>query len=278
MIDHPPVDVVESFLADFEAAWAAMKVGNSQAPRIEDYLPPPGHPAHLAILIELACIDLERSWEQGRRPEPEAYFQRFPILAEDADGRGQLAFEDYRQRLLAGLAPRPEDYRQRFDIDVADWPLEASAIGNGRSRSAGSGFSRGLFDKAFPTRRVPVEVIADLGRTRTHRQGNADRLEQARARLPRSARISLAFSSSTNSAGAPSASFSLRARATWPIAWSPSRSRPTGAPSPTASLNSSTPISCPSIPPIAAVPSRPSACPTSAAPPSPTCAGPSDSN
>ncbi len=107
MVDHPPVDVVESFLADFEAAWAAMKIGNSQAPRIEDYLPPSGHPAHLAILIELACVNLERSWEQGRRPEPETYFQRFPILAEDADGRGQLAFEDYRQRLLAGLAPGP---------------------------------------------------------------------------------------------------------------------------------------------------------------------------
>ena len=102
---NPPTNdsissAVDFFVEGFEAAWEA-----DLLPAIEEFLPPEAHPAHLNILVELARIDLERQWRRGARPELSAYLARFPALAADQEGRGQLAFEDYRQRLQRGEAP-----------------------------------------------------------------------------------------------------------------------------------------------------------------------------
>src|SRR5580658_4260876 len=104
MPDNALLDMVDIFAEEFETAWAA-----GLTPRIEDYLPSPSYPGHLAALVELARIDLERRWASGDRPNPGEYFQRFPLLAEDAAAKAQLVFEDYRQRLLAGLSPQADD-------------------------------------------------------------------------------------------------------------------------------------------------------------------------
>ena len=108
---------VEFFVEGFEAAWEA-----DLLPTIEAFVPPIDHPAYQKALVELACIDLERRWGRGTRPDLATYFTRFPALVADRESRRQLAFEDYRQRLQRGEAPPLEEYHARFGVDTADWP------------------------------------------------------------------------------------------------------------------------------------------------------------
>ena len=64
---------------------------------------------------------MELRWSRGERPDPAEYLERFPELA-DSLALAEIAFEDYRQRVLAGDKPSRESYRSRFGVDVTDWP------------------------------------------------------------------------------------------------------------------------------------------------------------
>jgi hypothetical protein len=115
---------LEQLFDRFEDAW-----NGPAPPRIEDHLPPPGAPGRLALLIELAHIDLERRLKAGEAARVESYLERFPELAADPaavalilrecalrrrsePGLGAAEylarFPQYREAILAGLASMAE--------------------------------------------------------------------------------------------------------------------------------------------------------------------------
>ena len=198
MMNPPSIDsisgAVEFFLEGFEAAWEA-----DLLPSIEEFLPPEDHPAHRKILVELACIDLERQWRRGARPDLSAYFTRFPALKADTEGRGQLAFEDYRQRLQRGDAPAPAEYQVRFGIETEDWPesadLSRRPIADDRqdfpqARSAAdparvpSGDAHPI-GRTDPTRLVKPRPLTGVAPPRSFHSHLAGRVERAKGHMPK---------------------------------------------------------------------------------------------
>lgn len=114
-----PLDLasqVDGLLEAFENAAASTRV-----PDLEPFLPPSGDPARTEAVRELVRVAIELRWARGERPNPDEYLDRFPELA-DSVGLAEVAYEDYRQRILAGERPDRESYRRRFGIDVGDWP------------------------------------------------------------------------------------------------------------------------------------------------------------
>src|SRR5262245_17366366 len=94
------------------------------APRVRDldsFLPPPGDPERVEAVRELACVALELRWARGDRPNPADYLKRYPEL-DEPEIRAAIAYEDYRQRILAGDRPSRDSYRAQYAVDVADWP------------------------------------------------------------------------------------------------------------------------------------------------------------
>src|SRR5262249_11131661 len=65
----------------------------------------------VAVLTELAILDLIQRWEHGEKPRVEDYLARFPELGPDDAVPIALIVEEYRCRLKAGEPPNPEQYR-----------------------------------------------------------------------------------------------------------------------------------------------------------------------
>jgi hypothetical protein len=87
------------------------------------YLPPGDHPQYRAVLSELIRVDMELSW---RRKAPRIlcdYLGRFPVLTKDSDCIQEMAFEEYRQRRLAGDPVHPSEYARKYGWSTANWPL-----------------------------------------------------------------------------------------------------------------------------------------------------------
>src|SRR5207248_1376078 len=114
-VASPAVDV-DVFVRAYEMAWQS----NGQA-AVRDHLPPPGHPGYLRVLVELIRVDLEYNWSDGRRRRAADYLAQFPELTAWPDLVGEVAYEEYRQRLEAGELAEPEDYAARYGIDIHAW-------------------------------------------------------------------------------------------------------------------------------------------------------------
>lgn len=121
-------------IADWVDAYESALVANESCD-LEDFLPPRGHEAFLAVLVEIVRIDLEHGWRSGLRPRVEAILRRYPEIAASPEALASIAFEEYRQRVLCGEAATPADYAARFGIDVGEWPVES---GNRESHLAGA--------------------------------------------------------------------------------------------------------------------------------------------
>jgi serine/threonine protein kinase len=96
---------VEDRIEAFEQAWQT-----AERPAIRDFLPTDPD-IRKAILVELACIDLELRIKAGESAHFETYFFDFPELAEDANARSDLT----RIQLASRTAPG----------DAADFVTEA---------------------------------------------------------------------------------------------------------------------------------------------------------
>jgi hypothetical protein len=106
-----PPSIDEAARRRFEAAWLA----GSPAP-LEQFLPPPGHPAFLATLEELVLIELELAWKAVSCPDSPAgatqplplpladYLKRFPVLNQPAIVR---RLEEQEQRVRCRLGDSP---------------------------------------------------------------------------------------------------------------------------------------------------------------------------
>ncbi|HEV8059508.1 MAG TPA: tetratricopeptide repeat protein [Gemmataceae bacterium] len=108
---------VEKAVEAFESA----RAGDSGV-ALRDFLPPPNDLLYERVLRELIRIELEDSWGHGVTRFIEAYRSDFPIIFQDREGLGELAFEEYRLRRLAGDSVAPSEYERRYGIETSDWP------------------------------------------------------------------------------------------------------------------------------------------------------------
>jgi serine/threonine protein kinase/tetratricopeptide (TPR) repeat protein len=82
------------------------------------------------VLRELVRVDIEFAWRQGRPRLTEDYLAQLPALREDPAGIAAVAYEEYRQRQLAGQGPSPAEYRARLGVETTDWPLDPGTSAN----------------------------------------------------------------------------------------------------------------------------------------------------
>jgi serine/threonine protein kinase/tetratricopeptide (TPR) repeat protein len=113
----PPWEEIDPFIEAFEKCQARHGQADLAA-----FLPPLCHPHYLAVLRELVRADLEFGWRHGRPRRAEDYLAEFPILRDDPTGLGAVAYEEYRQRQLAGECPSPAEYGARLGVATNDWP------------------------------------------------------------------------------------------------------------------------------------------------------------
>src|SRR5262245_30039415 len=106
-------DVVEAF----ESAWRS----HGSAP-LSEFLPEPGDPEYASVLCELVRVDLDLHWSNGNQIGLDTYIREFTVLNERRDILSQIAFEEYRQRVQAGIIVSPDEYRLRYDVDISKWP------------------------------------------------------------------------------------------------------------------------------------------------------------
>ena len=119
---------VDEFVEAYELAWR-----REAAPKLADFLPPPGHPQRREVWLELVRVDLELRWDQGCPKALDDYRHGFPDLLDDPQSLAQVAFEEYRMRRQAGEEVTAEEYGRRYGIPTQDWPTLSQ--GNGTSRS-----------------------------------------------------------------------------------------------------------------------------------------------
>ncbi len=117
--NHAVIDwlEVEKAVEAFESARIA-----NRGVLLRDYLPSSDHPLFERVLREMIRVELEASWSHGDAIPLEHYREEYPDLFKDIEGLGDLAFEEYRLRRLAGEQVTPGDYECRYGIDASDWP------------------------------------------------------------------------------------------------------------------------------------------------------------
>ncbi len=107
---------VDGLVQRFEEAWQA-----GQRPALDDYLPKDG-PDRLAVLVELAHVDLERRLKAGESARVEEYFGRYPDMAVDRAAALDLIAAEYRLRRPQEPGLTPDGYLARFPQYAADLP------------------------------------------------------------------------------------------------------------------------------------------------------------
>lgn len=107
---------VDELIRSFEEAAAGQEL-----PDLERFIPPPGDPARAEAICELVRVELEMRWSRGQRPKLDEYLERYPELTAD-DALAAVAFEEYRQRVLAGERPARESYFQRIALMYRNGP------------------------------------------------------------------------------------------------------------------------------------------------------------
>jgi serine/threonine protein kinase len=80
----------------------------------EPYLAQLSGTARLAVLTELAIIDLGHRWSRGERPMVEEYLNRFPEFGSANNAPTALILEEHRCRVKAGDAIDLAEYELRF--------------------------------------------------------------------------------------------------------------------------------------------------------------------
>jgi hypothetical protein len=115
--------VEASSLDDFVEAYESELAERGHAELVR-FVPPPEHPLRRAVLRELVRVELEHGWRQGAARSLAEYCRDWPELTAQLDDLAAVAFEEYRQRRLAGETPDPAEYERQFGIDAANWPTD----------------------------------------------------------------------------------------------------------------------------------------------------------
>ncbi|MBL8810274.1 MAG: protein kinase [Planctomycetaceae bacterium] len=156
---------LESVVEAFERAWTT----SVDAPDLTDFIPRNGD-GSVEILIELIRVDIDLRTERGCRKALSQYLVDFPEAFQQAAMVSQVAFEDYRARLLIGENVSPTEYASQFGISVVSWPLVESTSGSiAGSRSLWNSTTRDASDRSADFPEVPSEycgftLLTELGR------------------------------------------------------------------------------------------------------------------
>lgn len=158
-------DRLESVIEAFERAWAT----GVNAPDLADFAPRNGDDS-VEILIELIRVDIDLRSERGCRKALSQYMVDFPEAFQHPTMVSQVAFEDYRARLLLGENVTPAEYASQFGISVASWPLvDSTRESAADSRSLWNSASSDACDRSADFPEVPSEycgftLLTELGR------------------------------------------------------------------------------------------------------------------
>ncbi len=71
-------------------------------------------PLRVALLVELVKLDLQRQWQDGKRPSLEAYLQSYPELGTSDTVAAELVHLEYQLRRTHGVRASLADYARRF--------------------------------------------------------------------------------------------------------------------------------------------------------------------
>ena len=157
---------LETLIEEFETQWLAASRTLNEFLKSRSPLAP-------SALAELVRCEMEHRWQRGEEPTADDYRRDFPSLAASSDAIEGIAFEEYRQRSLAGRPLPPEHWRERYGPAVERWPLltpagdpkrpsstssrpERSGRSEGRPRSALHGWPAG-------SRFAGFEIVGPLG-------------------------------------------------------------------------------------------------------------------
>ena len=92
---------------------------------LRSFLPSTAHHQYFELLTELIRIDIELAWRCGEPRRLNYYLTEYTLLREDRHSLERVAFEEYRQRRIAGEQVTPRDY-VTFGIEPNLWPPIAS--------------------------------------------------------------------------------------------------------------------------------------------------------
>lgn len=107
---------VEDQLARFERDRSIGSVS------LSDYTPPTNDVSYGAVLTELARIDLEHSFGEGRSSVASSYIEAFPDVFCKDHFRTQLAFEEFRLRRRYGQDISSAKVAEMYDVNGNGWP------------------------------------------------------------------------------------------------------------------------------------------------------------
>src|SRR5262245_9268482 len=106
MFSPRPTGELESLVEAFESAWRS-----HGSARLDDFLPPADDPTYPNAVCELVRVDLDLHWSHGQPRSLDTYVHHFTVLVERPELLSQVAFEEYRQRVLADHPVTPDEYR-----------------------------------------------------------------------------------------------------------------------------------------------------------------------
>jgi hypothetical protein len=86
-----------------------------------EFLPHVDDPDYGRVRRELVRVDLEWSWHSGQQKRLPDYVMLFPDLLEDRIAVEEIAFEEYRLRLLADEMPSPMEYEEKYGVTTTNW-------------------------------------------------------------------------------------------------------------------------------------------------------------
>src|SRR5688572_31074361 len=80
--EEPPWDLIAERIDAFAAAWDEALANDADPPRLDAFITGVDEQAARFIAIELAKLDIERRWQQNRRPQHiEWYAQQYALLS-----------------------------------------------------------------------------------------------------------------------------------------------------------------------------------------------------
>lgn len=137
---------------------------------LQDFLPDEDHPDYTPIAVELIRVDLERARSSGIERTVDDYRRLAPTLFKDPSALGQIAYEEFRLRRLAGEMIDVDEYARRFALDTASWlaamtPLDAEDSRPTESSQAND--ASGITDHQLPAigdQLAGFELVELLGR------------------------------------------------------------------------------------------------------------------
>ena len=115
------IDAVSGQVDEFVEVYEEARLSKTQLD-LRDFAPDSRHPGYQEIVVELVRVDLEYSWQTGRRTDVAHYQSLFPEVLHAGKPLERVAFEEFRQRRLFGESVSKDHFHDHFAVDTDAWP------------------------------------------------------------------------------------------------------------------------------------------------------------